>query len=81
MQVRERRSAPGLTEPRGPGETLWESGHSTTSRPNDVCNDLSAFEPDLGDEWKNWRMVAPRWDSDGEPKESAVKKIEDHHQF
>ena len=47
------------------------------SRPHDVCNDLSVFEHDLGDEWKNWRMDAPRWDSDGEPKESVEKKREE----
>ena len=34
---------------------------------------LSDFELDLGDEWRNWRMDDPEWESDGELEESVTK--------
>ena len=63
VQVRERKISPGLTR-LSLGDISGSQGTqpAPVPRPHDVGNDLSVFEPDLGDEWKNWGMDAPRWD-------------------
>ena len=65
VQVHECRSALGFTAP----------GFSSPRVPShDACDNLSDFEPDLSDEWRNWRVDDPEWESDGVPEESVKKK-------
>ena len=55
-----------VPEPRGSGRTHTQP--TPLPQSHDVCDDLSDFDPDLCDAWRNWRVDDPVWENDCEPE-------------
>ena len=63
----------------GPGgaRRVWGDPLGARALPSqDFCDDFSDFEPDVGDEWRNWHMDDREWESDGDTEGNVRNKRE-----